>query len=151
MTETSPDVDGARGGEFEADESEVRGRMDWRARTPKLLNCDLSISTFFDGLGIKLFDGLPVIRACCRASGNGNLEDTVIGFLCDARITGAMLYGSKGCAAGQPSMGRVTTRSSQSWASASGQTSSAHDFRAPSPRAVNPPAAVDAACAAMPH
>ncbi len=36
-------------------------------------------------------------------------EDTGKGFLCDARITGAMLYGSMGCAAGQPSMGRVTT------------------------------------------
>jgi hypothetical protein len=74
----------------------------------------LRLSTFFNGLGIKLFDGLPAIPACCRASGNGNREDTGKGFLCDARITEAMLYGSKGCAAGQSSMGRVTTHSRRS-------------------------------------
>src|SRR5580692_10726195 len=34
----------------------------------------LRLSTFFNGLGIKLFDGLPAIPACCRASGNGNRE-----------------------------------------------------------------------------
>ncbi len=45
----------------------------------------------------------------------------------------------------------VSTRSSQSCASASGLASSARDLCAPSPRAVNQPMAVDAACAAMPH
>src|ERR1700722_808397 len=50
------------------------------------------------GLGIKLFDGLPEIPACFRTSGNGNREDTGKGFLRDARITKAMLYGSKRCA-----------------------------------------------------
>jgi hypothetical protein len=49
------------------------------------------MSTFFDGLGIKLFDGLPAIPTCCRASGNGHREDTGKGFLCDARITGYAL------------------------------------------------------------
>ena len=44
----------------------------------------------FGGLGIKLFDGLPAIPTCCRASGNG--KDTVKGFLCDARITGYALW-----------------------------------------------------------
>jgi hypothetical protein len=50
------------------------------------------MSRFFDGLGIKLFDGLPAIPTCCRASGNGNWADMGKGFLCDERITGYALW-----------------------------------------------------------
>jgi hypothetical protein len=53
------------------------------------------MSTFFDGLGIKLFDGLPAIPTCCRASGNGTGK-TRERVSSATRESPAMLYGSKG-------------------------------------------------------
>ncbi len=65
---------------------------------------------FLMGLGSSSSMDFPLFQLAVERVGT---EDTGKGFLCDARITGAMLYGSKGCAAGQPSMGRVTTPTSR--------------------------------------
>lgn len=54
----------------------------------------------FDGLGIKLFDGLPAIPTCCRASGNGNWEDTGKGFPLRCENHRPCSMDRRGCAAG---------------------------------------------------
>ncbi len=48
-------------------------------------------------------------------------------------------------------LGGLATQQLLSLTSASGQANSERDLREPSPHAVNPLVAADAACAAMPH